>query len=58
MELDPKELKKKIDDYFANVTDEQLRKDLQEAGWDIYQNQKEMDPELVLITNEIFWDLL
>ena len=57
-ELDPKELKKKIDDYFTNVSKEQLRKDLIEAGWEIYQNCYESPFEIAEIVNRHYWELL
>lgn len=36
MELDIVELKSKVDDYFAKVTDEQLHQDLIESGSEVY----------------------
>lgn len=36
MKLDINNLKRKIDDYFANVTPEQLQQDLIEAGSEVY----------------------
>lgn len=40
--LNIEEFEKRIDDYFKNVTKEQLHKDLIEAGLDVYQG-KEFD---------------
>ena len=36
MKLDINNLKRKIDDYFANITAEQLQQDLIEAGSEVY----------------------
>jgi len=36
MNLDIEELRKKIDDYFANVTKEQLHQDMINAGLEVY----------------------
>lgn len=35
-----KEIKRKIDEYFDNVTEEQLQKDLEKAGYHFYKNIK------------------
>jgi len=40
MDISVEELKKRIDEYFANVSDEQLEKDLEKAGFSFYNKIK------------------
>ena len=39
-DISVKELEKRIDEYFDNVTDEQLEKDVKAAGFDFYNKIK------------------
>ena len=40
MDISIEQLKKRIDEYFANVTDEQLERDLERAGFSFYNKIK------------------
>jgi len=57
-ELDPKELREKIEAYFSDVSDTQLKEDLVEAGIDIYVNVEESPLEIAEIVHRHYWDLL
>jgi len=48
MDISFEELEKRMDEYFANVTDEQFEKDLEKAGFSFYNKIKTIifsDPE-------------
>jgi len=39
--FDYEAMKKRIDEYFNNITPEQLKKDMEDAGYEIYKNVDE-----------------
>jgi len=49
-----KELKKKIDDYFANTSSKQILKDIEK----VRKNMKDMEPDIQRIVSENYWELL
>jgi hypothetical protein len=62
MNLEIKELKKKIEDHFASISEEQLRENLIKAGMDIYtdmelnfledQGLRQPNPEMTFLSHE------